>query len=434
MMENWPLDTEQVARADAHQCGANPTFIDFLPIELLERSLEVGIHYRRLPYAVVKHPYRGRDRIPGKSAAKIKTLPLEITVFTPPGPEHDTEWMQLLVNHAHRWRSISFDKYFREMIAILDSSPPTLEILSLTFATIPPDCKLFSPGSTHLRKLTLTVVDLPKNFDPPFELEELYLSNIFEPYESSTYVCISMQRLHRFLQASPGLRSLALDGPCNKFPGDNERPPVNLPKLQDVQISCPSCSSIIRLFRAEHCTQVKFDLRSSIERPPLMAWATLVHALKRAEELKIIVRDTSLCIQSKPNTVGLTFQFVGAEYGDSKRLACSILEDILNETERDSPLSARIELTLLTIYQRNGDFDVAIEILKLLQPTISEPSSGLTRWRLPYLDTLRIPDDGRPDKPFQVFVQARSNRGDSSQTPRAVAIIRAHRDEVTSEY
>ncbi|KAG8938871.1 hypothetical protein FRC04_007398 [Tulasnella sp. 424] len=461
-MENCPSDRNQVARVDdiAPESGASQAFIDFLPIELLEWVIRLGATYRSDPGPMIEWVREWR-RVSRKWASTINgcpslwsyintsyrvgnlknqlarsgTVPLDLDVSHRPSSKRVAKSIRLLARHTHRWRSIVFDEDYEDMIATLGSSPPILETLSISSITIAPDCKLFIPASTRLRKLTLSGVVLPQNFDPPFNLEKLVLDCISEPNGSGGYVSISMRSLHRFLQGSPGLRSFAVVGPCSKSADEEELLPVDLPNLQDVDILqvFHLGASALHVFRAEHCPQVNFSLGWINKRPPLMVWATLVHALKRAKELEIGVRDRSLSIRSKPNIVGLSLWDVVAESGDLKSLTYSILEDILNEAERDSPLSARIELALLTTDQGNGDFNVALEVLKLLQTPIIEPSSGLTRWRLPHLDTLRIPDNGRLYKPFQVFVQERSNRGDSSQAPRAITIIRVDPSQVASE-
>ncbi|KAG8938873.1 hypothetical protein FRC04_007400 [Tulasnella sp. 424] len=474
-MENCPSDRKQVTRADddiVQECEGIPTLIDVLPIELLEWVIHLGATdspdggpslkwvctwrqvCRKWAFAIDGCPSlwssidtRLKIQTWQNQLARSGASPLDITVYELPQFKYMSdrklaEWMRPLIDHAHRWRSLSISsislcKFLWERIAILDSSLPMLEILSLTCTRMASDFKFFNSHSIHLRKLALAAVHLPRNFEPPFELEELYLSGINEPGESGTYVPISMRRLHRFLQASPGLRSFTLNGPCTKSAEDGELPPVDLHKLQDVKIDR---AFIVHLFRAEHCAQVAFNLGSlaADERPPLMAWATLVHALKRAEELEILIRDGYLRIWSKPNTVRLSISLQFArlpDYGDSIRLMYSILKDILNEAERDSSLTARIKLTLWNTEQWNRSFDIALKVLKLLQTPITEPSSGLTRRRLPHLSKLRIPKDSRPFQPFHAFERERRKRGGgSSQASRAMRAIRVSQDQMASEF
>ncbi|KAG8893773.1 hypothetical protein FRC01_013355, partial [Tulasnella sp. 417] len=149
------------------------------------------------------------------------------------------------------------------------------------------------------------------------------------------------------------------------------------------------------------------------EPPPLSAWTTMAHTLRGVERLKIAVNDSYLSIRTVggPYHVELFLDTSEARYEDTGNVVYSVLKDILDEAEKDTHLLARIELSLFTSMAHgwSRDFEVALEVLKLLQTPVCDFSSGQPRWRIPNLDTISMPDPGLPYHHLRAFVQARSN-------------------------
>ncbi|KAG8950886.1 hypothetical protein FRC00_007504, partial [Tulasnella sp. 408] len=339
---------------------------------------------------------------------KSKDAPLEIQILSS-SASLDEDLIQLLVDHAHRWSTVVFYAYFEQFVARLGPSPLVLDTLEIRFTTISHDCKLFSLIRSSLRRLSLNTVSIPQTFDPTLGLEELYLYDVSELLEDGTIGGdLSVSKFYQFLRANPNLRILQHEG--GSYPAANDRglQTVNLPKLKDVTIFS---SQILHLFRAEQCIQVSFTVHTVSEKPPPSAWTTFVHALKRVERFLIHVGDGSLSVTAVagPCTVDLFLDNIDAEDGDSGILAYSLLEDILDEAERDTPILAGVELSLRAPNLSRGNFDVNLEVLKLIQTPVLDPSSGQTRWRIPNLDTISMFDQGLSYHRLQAFVQARSN-------------------------
>ncbi|KAG8899749.1 hypothetical protein FRC01_010388, partial [Tulasnella sp. 417] len=149
------------------------------------------------------------------------------------------------------------------------------------------------------------------------------------------------------------------------------------------------------------------------EPPPLSAWTTMAHTLRGVERPKIAVNDSYLRIQPMggPYHAELFLDTSEARYEDTGNVVYSLLKDILDEAEKDAHIPARVELSLFTstAYGWSSDFDLALEVLKLLQTPVCDFSSGLPRWRIPNLDTISMPDPGLPYHHLRAFVQARSN-------------------------
>lgn len=417
------------------QCTSHESsFIDLLPTELLEQVICLGVddHDDETPkirwvcmWRKVSRRWKNViDGCPSLWSSIVieqgtkhiepqlknsKDAPLEILILSS-SASLDEDSIQILVDHAHRWSSVVFYAYFEQFVAQLGRSPLMLDTLEIWFTTIPHNCKLFSLIRPNLRKLSLNTVSIPQTFDPTLGLEELYLYDVSELWEDETIGSdLSVSKFYQFLCANPNLRILQHEG--GNYPGPNDRclQTVNLPKLKSVTIFS---SQILHLFRAEECAQVSFTVHTVWEKPPPSAWTTFVHALKGVERFVISVGDGSLSITAAagPCTVDLFLDNIEARDGDSGMLAYSMLEDILDEAERDMPILARVELSLRAPNMSSSDFDVNLEVLKLIQTPVSDSSSGRTRWRIPNLDTIRMFDQDLPYHHLLAFVQARSSR------------------------
>ncbi|KAG8938872.1 hypothetical protein FRC04_007399 [Tulasnella sp. 424] len=262
------------------------------------------------------------------------------------------------------------------------------------------------------------MLSLPFNFQPPFGLEELDLCRISEIQEDGTHACISVLKLHQFIQASPGLQVLRLKGLYSASAADKSLQQVDLPNLEVLRLQGPP---VLHLIRAEHCTNLGVDLESIEEKLPPAAWTTVVPTLTRAKglEVELDVSMYSLRISSllgPPWPIHLRLD-IEPKREDAGHLCYAILEQILQELENESCISARIQLSL---HARNQyDPDIYFKVLKLLQSPMPGPSS---RWRLPHLDTVCIRGEGFPYQYLKAFVQARANaQGD--QAPKAVTSI-----------
>ncbi|KAG8947984.1 hypothetical protein FRC04_010181 [Tulasnella sp. 424] len=338
---------------------------------------------------------------------KSKEAPLIIRISIPDG---QGEWIRLLVDNVNRWKAIMWrSPHWRELSAMLDSPPPILETLSIHRTIIPPDSKFFNPPSPNLRSLELKDLTIPSNTQPISGLEELRLVYI-ETLENGGVAPISVRKVHQFLQASPGLQVLELVGACSASAADKTLQPVDLPNLEELKVYH---FSFLHLFRAEHCVDLTVSLWSVQERLPPVAWTTVLPTLRRAKGLGVDVSNHSLeivCLR-KPPTAKLFLRFE-PEQGTAD-LTYFILEEILQELENESCISARTQLSL------SPDDDISVKVLKLLQSPMPGPSS---RWRLPHLDTVRICGEGFPYQYLKAFVEARANaQGD--QAPKAVTSI-----------
>ncbi|KAG8922815.1 hypothetical protein FRC01_013574, partial [Tulasnella sp. 417] len=340
---------------------------------------------------------------------KSKGAPLNIRILSFITNLPDQHWIQPLVDNVHRWKSVMFCGYPEDIVARLESPPSMLDTFVIERTGIPDDCKLFNLVRPNLRKLSLILVTISHSFDPPRGLEELLLHCVAELREDRKIGAVSMNKVHQFLQRSPNLRILQLEGPCGYSPDGHELQPVALPKLEKVSTIT---SETLHIFYAENCLDISMGMKRIEERPPLRSWATFACALRRVERLKIVVGDGSLdfVAEAGPYEVELALCQIRPRSGDSGRLVCSILQDILDEAEKNEPISARVELALSIPNRESGSgLDAGLEVLELLQTPVSDASSGQARRRIPNLDTLSISDPGLPFDALKRFVQTRSN-------------------------
>ncbi|KAG8894474.1 hypothetical protein FRC01_012940 [Tulasnella sp. 417] len=339
---------------------------------------------------------------------KSKGLPVDIKILAGLSKHPGGDWTKLLVDNAHRWKSLVLDGYSLEFTEQIESSPLKLDHLNFQFVEIPHDCKLFNLIRPKLRKLHLGVVTIPHSFDPTLGLEELQLYDVYEQIEDGWATTLSASKFHQFLQTNPNLRILEIDEVADASPNDSGLQPVSLPRLENVT---SLKSQVLHLFRAEHCVDVRFTVRSVAETPPLSAWTTFVHTLRRVERLKITVSDSYLSLRAVggPYKVELLLDTSDAGDENMRNLVYSMLKDILDEAEKDTPIRARVDIALFAFKRWRSDFDVSFEILKLLQTPVCDFSSGKPHWRIPNLDTISMPHPGLPYCHLRAFVLARSN-------------------------
>ncbi|KAG8925482.1 hypothetical protein FRC00_003924 [Tulasnella sp. 408] len=334
-----------------------------------------------------------------------KAAPLHLEILSLNDVYEDDHVVQLLADSAYRWRSVLLFEYPREIIRRLGSSPFTLDTLNIHVTQIPEDCRFFNLIRPNLRKLTLVKSTIPYNFDPTLGLEELHFSDVREYRKDGIRHYLSVHTFHQFLQANPKLQVLELYGYVYPSRSNHTLQSINLPKLENVVMHVPNA---FHLFWAEHCVAVRYLAGYLVERPPPSAWTTPGHTLRRVERMKISV--TSGCLRvtavTGPYKVEVTLDGMS---GHSERLLCSILEDFLDEAEKDIPISARVELGLFADKPPGRDFDLGLEVLKLLQTPVWNPSSGENRWRIPNLGTISMLDPGLPYHHLRAFVQERSN-------------------------
>ncbi|KAG9046333.1 hypothetical protein FS837_004602 [Tulasnella sp. UAMH 9824] len=334
-----------------------------------------------------------------------KAAPLNIQILTNyASSNRDESWIQLLVDNAYRWKSLRLVAYPENIVQRLVSSPSMLDSLEIQFISIPDDCRLFSLIRPNLRKLVLLDATFPHDFDPELGLEELFLHSAHESRATRGRIKLSVSKFHQFIQANPKLRILHLHGHLTASPNDNDLQSVNLPKLEDVTISN---SQVLHLFRSDYCAKVRFEVYSVIERPQPLAWTTPVHTLRRVGRFKITVGNKYLRVTAMtgPYKVQVSLDTGVPSYG----LVYSMLEDFLNEAEKDTHISARVELELFADKPTDNDFDPRLDVLKLFQTPVWDPSSDQNRWRIPNLDTISMLDPGLPYHRLQAFIQARSN-------------------------
>ncbi|KAG8922152.1 hypothetical protein FRC01_014402 [Tulasnella sp. 417] len=407
-------------------------FINRLPIELLERLIAFGVEddtgllevervrmwrrvSRKWKNVIDNCPslwssIRTRKGIKHVRAqlAKSKRAPIDILFQVSRTPSQDDDWIRLLVENAHRWRSILFVNYFNKVVAQLGSPPLRMDTVKIQCTNILRDCKLFNPVRPTLRKLDLLVVTIPHNFDPTLGLEELDLTDIMERREDGTTRKPPISRFHQFLQANPNLRRLKLHDHLAHSPNDRDLRSVDLPKLREVAISG---SQVLHLFRAENCRAAQFTVRSIRDNPPLSAWTTLAHTLRRVQRFKIMVNDTWLWVGDVGGSyrVGVRLDVTAAIHEERQNLVYSMLKGILDEAEKDAQISACVELELFATRESGSDSDLNLEVLDLLQTPVSRSSSRQTRWRIPNLDTISMLEPGLSYNRLRAFIQARSN-------------------------
>ncbi|KAG8947987.1 hypothetical protein FRC04_010184 [Tulasnella sp. 424] len=374
-MDHPPFDNKAAENAiDQRHTRKLP--IDTLPTELLERVIGLGAtriyrgwspeirwicEWRRVCWKwafvidhcsalwsfVVVSTRTGHVRT---QLEKSKEAPLIIEISYLGVKE---EWIRPLVDNANRWKAIRwFEPHWRELSAMRDSPPPMLEVLEIEQTIIPPDSRFFNPPSPNLRVLDVDRVTIPSNTQPIFGLEELRLVRI-KTQEDGRVAPISVRKVHQFLQASPGLQVLELDGACSAGAADGTLQPVDLPNLEKLEVYR---SPVLHLFRAEHCADLTVNLGSLQERLPPVAWTTVIPTLRRAKGLGVDVSNHSLriiCLH-KPPTTDLYLRF------EPEQVTYSTLEELLQELENESCISARIQLSL-----RAGE-DINVKVLKLL--------------------------------------------------------------------
>ncbi|KAG9046334.1 hypothetical protein FS837_004603 [Tulasnella sp. UAMH 9824] len=406
--------------------------IDLFPMELLQSVISLGAYDPEIQGPRIKWVCRWRrvsrewkdaiDMFPllwssivikdrtehvKTQLQRSKGAPLNIWILSLVTDLPDHHWIQPVVDNVHRWKSVMFHGYPEEIVARLESRPSVLEAFGIERAGLPDDCKLFNLVKPNLRKLSLSLVNISHRFDPPLGLEELHLHTVVELGEDGKFGFLSTNKVRQFLQKSPNLRILLLEGPSRRSPNDHELRPIALPKLEEVSTVT---SQVLHLFYAENCLKFSTGMKLIQERPPLSSWVTFARVLRRVDRLKITVEDDSLNFEAvaEPYEVGLGLCRIGAGFRDCGRLVCSILEDILDEVEKDQPISAHVELALLTTNRSGSGFDVGLAVLELLQIPVSGASSSQVRWRIPNLDTLDILEQGVPFEALKTFVQTRS--------------------------
>ncbi|KAG8898290.1 hypothetical protein FRC01_010962 [Tulasnella sp. 417] len=357
---------------------------------------------------------------------KSKGVPVDIQILSPSVPDGD--WTQLLVDNASRWRSLVIDGYPLEFAAQLGPSPLNLVSLNIHLTDIPHDCSLFSLIRPNLRKLELTALVIPHTFDPTLGLEELQLYNVYERLEDGSTDRLSVTKFHQFLQTNPNLRVLELNEIAQASPNDSVPQQVSLPRLEEFT---SYTSRVLNLFRAEHCVDLRIYECLVKEPPPLSTWATSVHAIRRVEQLTITVADSYLSLQGAggPYHVELCVATTEVGYEDEGDVIYSVLNDILDEAEKDTHISARVELALFVIGRKSA-FDVALSVLKLLQTPFSDFSLGKSRWRTPNLDTITMLAPGLPYHHLRAFIQARSNGSTCIQPSSPITGIFTRSDDV----
>ncbi|KIO31687.1 hypothetical protein M407DRAFT_218881 [Tulasnella calospora MUT 4182] len=424
------MSKAQPFNAEAQQDALSelqPPYIDLLPVELLERVISLGTNdpdFKRqdlkwiLTWRGVSQKWKNViDNCPSlwstiavgltdrPKQVKIQLekskgvlLDLQVLECIPMASRS----VQLLLDNTLRWRSLMLDGGLEEFVPLLKSTLPSVTNVDIHNKTIPRDYRLFSLVRPNLRRLSLYRVVIAHDFDPPLGLEDLEITNCAERLENRWISALSTNKFHQFLNANPNLRILELKEVSYTSFEDHGLQPVNLSKLEKLTVVG---FQVIDLFLAEHHVEVDLTLRVSEGKPPLRAWTTFVRGLRKVKRVTIAVTDGFLHITGEggPNKVKICLD-VRASYKDLRN---SILEDILNDAEKDAHISARVELALLD--RSDGDPDVSLEVLKLLQTPVSDSLSGKTRWRLPNLDTITICPYGLSYHHLRAFVQARSN-------------------------
>ncbi|KAG8897967.1 hypothetical protein FRC01_011081 [Tulasnella sp. 417] len=305
-----------------------------------------------------------------------------------------------------------------------------MDHLEIARQYIPRDCKLFDLVRPNLRILDLAHLTIPDNVDPTLGLEELRLNDIEEQRGDGTIHKLPISKIHQFLQANPHLRRLELSDSLKAAPNYGSLQAVKLPKLEE---ATSLGSQLLHLFRAEHCRSIRFTVDGLRETPPLSAWTTLVHTLRRVERLKImIISDACLSIKDRggPCKVEVFLAARAARDEDRRNLVYSMLKNILDEAEKDVQLSARVELALFATRKAGSDSDLNLEVLKLLQTPVSHSSPPQSRWRIPNLDTIRMLEPGLPYNHLRAFIQARSNCPDVGPIT-GISIQRTVNDDYT---
>ncbi|KIO31686.1 hypothetical protein M407DRAFT_218878 [Tulasnella calospora MUT 4182] len=305
---------------------------------------------------------------------KSKGVLLDLQVSEFEGNPMHSRSVQLLLDNTHRWRSLVLDRDRGKFVALLKSLSPSLTNVGIRNATIPRDYRLFSLVRQNLRRLALFGVTIAHDFDPPLGLEDLEITYCEELSENGLIRPFSANKFHQFLHANPNLRILELTEISYTSIEDHGLQPVNLSKLEKVTVNG---FQVFDLFLAEPHVEVDLTLRVSGRRPPLR--------------------------EGGPNKVEICLDSMASD----EDLRNSILEDILDEAEKDGHISARVELALLE--ERETDSDVSLEVLKLLQTPVSDSFSGKTHWRLPSLDTIIMCPYSLQYHHLRAFVQARSN-------------------------
>ncbi|KAG8922812.1 hypothetical protein FRC01_013571 [Tulasnella sp. 417] len=466
MFTNKSFDAETPEDASSQQVVSSaqePLFIDRIPIELLERLISLGAKNdhdgllevkrvrmwrsvsRKWKNVIDNCPSLWSSIRPNKGIKHVRTqlekskgARIDIVIGKPKFYPLDDDWIPLLVENAHRWRSIAFSGYddFSKLVAQLGPSPLMMDSISIKLAIIPLDCKLFDLVRPNLRKLELATVIIPDSLDATLGLEELRLSGIKERMEDGTQRKSPNSKFRRFLQVNPNLRRLELSQECSANPNDRDLQPVDLPKLEEVAIYG---SQLLQLVRAEHCRAVRYIANWITENPPLSAWTTLAHTLRRVKRLKIIVSDASLWVGDVggPDQVEVRIQVSAVSDEERHNLLFSLLKDILDEAEKGAQISAHVELGLFATREWGSDLDLNLRVLELLQTPVPHSSSRQTRWRTPNLDTIRLLEPGlmEPDLPYhdlRAFIQARSN-GDGIQPASPITGIFIQSDKDNDE-
>ncbi|KIO31685.1 hypothetical protein M407DRAFT_218876 [Tulasnella calospora MUT 4182] len=428
MSKNQPFHVE--TRPDAPTQRKERPFIDLLPIELLEQVISLGVDNpgsgrstikcaclwrtvsRRWKYVIddcaslwTSIFLRNGTENLKPQLEKSKGALLDIQILRFMGNSMDCQCVQLVIDNAHRWRTLAVYGCLQEFAARLELPPSILTDVEIQSSIILRDCKLFTFVGPNLRRLTLTSVVIAHDFDPPVGLEDLQLVKARERSESGSIRDLPANKFHQFLNANPNLRILRLGAFSRRARDRCGLQPVNLPKLEKVTLFG---SQVFGLFWAEHCLEACLTLRCDEEKPPLGAWTTFVHGLRKAERVEIGVCDGDIFISTVggPSTIEISLNRSDPRYGS---LRISILEDFLNEAEKDAHISAPVELGLLTRGESGSNFDFNLEVLKLLQTPVSDSLSGKSRWRIPNLHKIVMNYPAPPYHHLQAFIQARSN-------------------------
>ncbi|KAG8962698.1 hypothetical protein FRC05_005154 [Tulasnella sp. 425] len=346
---------------------------------------------------------------------KSKNAPLSIHADICDTKDHPLygECVSLVTEKVHRWRTASFDECFPDFMKRINNAHHTLQLenLSIHRSEILADCKLFNPPSFRLRDLRLSEVTIPADFAGLVGLEVLHLRGVTEVQDIGGSIPITTARVRQALKDCPNLAGLCLRGP---FTVSKEAVkegvsvgPVVLKKLQTIRMQAEPGQSgpLLSLIDAENHSSLKLNLKGRREKPQDWAWPAYVRGLRQAESLRICIRGTygnTIKIESTggPGTLDILYRDETPIPNAVQESAYSAIEAILTAAEKDSPLTATIQLLFdePSVPRKDCDgrgYPAWLRLLKFLQEPIVDPSSGEKRWRLPRLRSVAVMT--RPD-------------------------------------
>ncbi|KIO28729.1 hypothetical protein M407DRAFT_22153 [Tulasnella calospora MUT 4182] len=222
---------------------------------------------------------------------------------------------------------------------------PNLEHLSVIGTRLSRTRGLFSGHMPKLRRFVLWATDITSFPVGLSELEELVLDHVYGM--DNTYELLTVDSLHRILFMYPGLKRLTVHGIISYPPPPR---PLHLPALETLTITSSNVASgfgALSVFSDLPSSKLQVTIRGIAGALDLSMWRLVVQWLHRAERLAITINEgAGFRFASLDGTVDICMHSGGSPFIIGMAATSTLLQNILIDAERSSPLHATIIISL----------------------------------------------------------------------------------------